>query len=96
MLGHRDPFEIPDDELDVFERIAALPIGARSVRPEPSETEPQSRTSRAASPPPKLAESAAGVAGLRSSQGDGASDANPSQTNLVRVRVRVRVKVRVS
>ena len=81
MLGHRDPFEIPDDELEVFECIAALPIGARSVRPEPSETEPQSRTSRAASPPPKLAESAAGVAGLRSSQGDGASGANPSQTN---------------
>ena len=27
-----DPFQIPEDELDVFECIAALPIGARSVR----------------------------------------------------------------
>ena len=88
MLGHRDPFEIPDDELEVFECIAALPIGARSVRPEPSETEPQSRTSRASSPPPKLAESAAGVAGLRSSQGDGASGANTSQTIPTRARGR--------
>lgn len=33
LLGHRDPFQIPDDELEVFDCITTLPIDARSVRP---------------------------------------------------------------